>query len=974
MTMSDLQLALTQCLSKDAINRKQGQKCLDQMKLNHQYIAELWMISGNTNLDMAMRQLAIVNIKNSIEELWTGLPSDAFIVSKIAHNDWPDHWGTFFDDLIVALKSSNINYVHGAMRVLADFVRDDLSDLSFPSVAPTLLPELFAIYSNESMPVKIRTRSVAIVREFIELIYMVKEEHPQVIENYLEPLLNIWLQGFIQMLEQPTSPENLPIKNEVLRTVVKLVRAFPKKTTPFIAGFMNIIWNELLQLQSAYQQQYLCPSQNQYQEADDDADSDGETHSIETILYSLLDFIQLVARKKAVRLTIEQNLPQMFKVLLIYLQITTAMEVNWLRDMNQFIQDDEEEAVTYNVRIAVEQSLINLFDAFQKNALTALFQVSLELFQEGKRLRESGATYWWKYDESCLLALGLFPGEIAELSNANGPLNLETIFTQIVIEDMKCNDLPFLQGRSLWFASQFAVSLPKPLVSEYLSACTNAIHSTEVSAAVQVFAMKATRGFLSALPLEDVSPFQSNIIEGLVRFSVDAKEDTLILLMETLLLTMKVSKQGIVNHEEKLSVLLLSLLNTWSEDVFIMELVQEWFQELASNELISTPFQTRMFPILVSAISAEQYQANSTLSAIALDLCTCLIQSVPDPLPSCYAQQLFPKVIEMMLSVSESGLLQNGQETLKQLVNRDILGIVQWSHNGRSGLDFLLEFIAKMLLPEESESSALFIGELITKLIQKASDQLTPYLPQLLGAVINRLANAQMPAFIETLVLVFCHLIQTQAQTVIDFLYPITLGNRNGLEILVQAWCESFNDFHGVYNIKLCTTSLIILFSTGDLRLRNIQVKGELIVQNQPKKIVTRSMARNQPDTFTTLSFPQKTLKLLIHEYQSQIESKVGSTKRPKTNNYDFNQLGHIESDDEEWEMDSEDPDPYNEESGDGDERESLTADPIYQTDLELAIKQFFREGFSKFGNAFEELCKSLSQDEQNVIAEMVRQ
>jgi importin-9 len=182
---------------------------------------------------------------------------------------------------------------------------------------------------------------------------------------------------------------------------------------------------------------------------------------------------------------------------------------------------------------------------------------------------------------------------------------------------------------------------------------------------------------------------------------------------------------------------------------------------------------------------------------------------------------------------------------LKALVNRDFAGISKVNLNGRSGLDYLLEFIGKMLGPDQSESAAIFVGPLLTKFIQRGQDLIIPLIPQLLKAVIVRLSTAKMPAFIETLVLVFCHIIQKQCSTVIDFLDSLRLDdNTSGLILFFSCWCDVFNDFQGVYQVKLSTTTLMMVLSLADDRLNSILVKGDLIVQKD-KKIKTRSMAKN---------------------------------------------------------------------------------------------------------------------------------
>lgn len=183
-----------------------------------------------------------------------------------------------------------------------------------------------------------------------------------------------------------------------------------------------------------------------------------------------------------------------------------------------------------------------------------------------------------------------------------------------------------------------------------------------------------------------------------------------------------------------------------------------------------------------------------------------------------------------------------------------------------------MKFIEKMLLPSsslESESAAIFIGKLINKLIEKGGLHISPYLPGLLKMVVERLGTAKMPSFVVTLVLIFCAIIGIYCDSVLAFL------KTNGLELFLNKLCEVFHDLNGVYQVKLGATALIMLLSKNDPILKNIGVKGELIVDKTTKRIVTRSISKTQPDQYTIVPFPLKAIGLLLDEYQSQKESKM---------------------------------------------------------------------------------------------------
>jgi importin-9 len=154
--------------------------------------------------------------------------------------------------MLLLLQSNQLGLVDGAIRVLSDFIRDDLSDSIFPTIAPVLMPELIRVFENVD---GVKGDVIGIVREFVEVIYMVKEEHPEgihwcfklryynefilVVENYLKPLVEMWKGNFQKLLKLPTVVENVHLKNEALKAVVSISRAFPKETEFLVLDFSN---------------------------------------------------------------------------------------------------------------------------------------------------------------------------------------------------------------------------------------------------------------------------------------------------------------------------------------------------------------------------------------------------------------------------------------------------------------------------------------------------------------------------------------------------------------------------------------------------------------------------------------------------------------------------------------------------------------------------------------------------------------
>ena len=64
-------------------------------------------------------------------------------------------------------------------------------------------------------------------------------------------------------------------------------------------------------------------------------------------------------------------------------------------------------------------------------------------------------------------------------------------------------------------------------------------------------------------------------------------------------------------------------------------------------------------------------------------------------------------------------------------------------------MDQIFTLLARFLEPNFSESGAIFVGDCITHLFRKASQSIQPILPGLVQALVNRMALAKMPSFIE---------------------------------------------------------------------------------------------------------------------------------------------------------------------------------------------------------------------------------
>lgn len=73
----------------------------------------------------------------------------AYVISSIAHWDWPEKWPALFNVLITCLRDNELA-IDGAMRVLTEFSRD-LTEAQLPNLVPIILQEMYKIFQNENV-------------------------------------------------------------------------------------------------------------------------------------------------------------------------------------------------------------------------------------------------------------------------------------------------------------------------------------------------------------------------------------------------------------------------------------------------------------------------------------------------------------------------------------------------------------------------------------------------------------------------------------------------------------------------------------------------------------------------------------------------------------------------------------------------------------------------------------------------------
>lgn len=61
------------------------------------------------------------------------------------------------------------------------------------------------------------------------------------------------------------------------------------------------------------------------------------------------------------------------------------------------------------------------------------------------------------------------------------------------------------------------------------------------------------------------------------------------------------------------------------------------------------------------------------------------------------------------------------------------------------------------------------------------------------------------------------------------------INGRTALDILMQTWCENAETFQGFWPSRISTLALMQLFLSERPSLRNLTVKGDIIIRQESK-------------------------------------------------------------------------------------------------------------------------------------------
>ncbi|KAF8899297.1 armadillo-type protein [Infundibulicybe gibba] len=925
----------------------------------------------------------------------------AHVLSSMAHCDWPDEYPELLKSLIGLLSSNSPESVHGAMQVFTEFIKSDLTEDQILPVLRELLPVLLAILgSPEAHTAPTRARTVSVFRQCITALFMVKDQHPQAVKEAIASVLPVWLEAFKVLLNMDPQQDvantgnwdGLTVRTQIFKTLDTVHTSFPRALTPYLRDFLTSSLNHLQALYPTFNHYYLSSIDSIPRSSED------ESIELPQLICPITDFVAAVTRGGKAKDWFEtENLTNLILAVFNFVQMTNEDEDTWTTNANAFVAQEEDETLTYSIRVAGFDLLGCLVDRTPAQTVTQFQSTIQHVVQSSQQSRDSGNNDWWRPLEAALAAIGSQAEAIMDCiedeqdSGRAKPIDIEHLLSDVIPSLLGLSEFPFLQGRGFVFASQYTKLLPLQLSGRYLDAAVQVIEATEAGIPVKISAVKAIHNFCQGGDDSALTPFVVRITKDLGPFLMMTSDDTLSLVLETLSVVLEV-EQGKWLTVELADTLVLAVLDIWhknNKDPIFLSILTDILESLASSSVpgLYETVVKQALPALNNALGSATTQ-ESWIASSAIELVSSLVKGSPDGgLGDGFFALIAPNLFKCLGEAEDRDILQNGIACLTLVIRKDCNQLISWRDaEGRSGLDYVLKLVAK-LLENQDESGGLVIGDLIIHLLRRAGEAVLPVLPQLLQAMVARMMTAKTATFLQSLIIPFAFLVNHQRDTVLSLLETTTVQNRSGLDVLIQTWCENAETFQGFWPARISTMGLSQLFAAERPSLQNLMVKGDIIVKPETKNVImTRSRTKTTPHEFTSIPFPVKALKILLRDVHSGGEA---ATFAAQGDTYD------VDSDDgdEDWTEEEKanqgfkedefaflsemigpkgmafDNDDVLDESDD----EDLKNDPISQMDMQAHLVSFFRECAARNTGNFAAVVEQLSAEEMVVIRQAVK-
>ena len=445
-----------------------------------------------------------------------------------------------------------------------------------------------------------------------------------------------------------------------------------------------------------------------------------------------------------------------------------------------------------------------------------------------------------------------------------------------------------------------------------------ALSSPDTPDPVRVMACKAIDQFCSPMATHrkaDVAAVREllpTIITGTAALLSGATEDSLALLIDALTAVARVDGDVARSVAEQVVPHVLAVWSKHSNDMLLVSSVRDCVRAFAAAPgcapLLAHMLEQPLLTLLRTPLAADEPTAVQFLRTSLLELLAGTVNGFAAPqsdadastrlgAPSMLVDRVLPSLVAVTLSADDAqhSLLQNAAVALTAFARRvdPAAGV-----DGNAVAESLLQCVARLLAPTLDDQAALFVGPLVSALLNGAlRPHVEAHLEQLLRAVYDRLGHAKMPSLVKDLVMVFVRLFRHNAEAVASWLHgvpgdgrapvPGTPASANGLHYVLGMWCKWHEELVGAFATKLSAAVLVQVAGTA---LGDVEVPGALVIEERPQGAVRRSarQAARQSGTnaapserWTSVPLRLKVITLMAANYRDALLESVRGTHVP---------------------------------------------------------------------------------------------
>ena len=965
----------------------------------------------------AIRELLPIGLADPVAKIRT---ATGMAIASICAWDWPHAWPSLTGILLTTLRERRSHdAVVGTLRCLS-MICVDLEESQVPDVVPVLFPELLSIVAApvDAYGLSVKRRALAVFHSCVMTLGMMSFARQRAVRDLMSPLLPGWLEAFAASLAtspNPADADQCGYVLETLKCLSQVAQFFAKTAGDALMPALGRAASLFHAIAPAYRARFVVGEGD-----DDDAvDSDGDEISLDAVVGQLLELIMTLTEHPRLCTVLEPALGEIVYQAIGYMCMTRAQEDSWGDDPDQYVADEDEDASS--TRAMCGLLLDELADRFELAALKALAEATARRLGESEASRAAGDPAWWKPREATMLAVGTLNDALIETeadaksANVPAPFSAQHFLRTVMDVDLapgaEATVPSFLRGRALWVAARLAPGAPPDAAGAALRAALGAL-APDASAPLRVGACRALAQYVPLAPRDVLLPLLGPAYQGLGTLletaapadaEGDAPEETLHLVLEAMLVVVKADADAAAAWSGALAP---ATLRVWAEkvaDPLLAADARDVLEALAATPACLPSLHALATPTLAGVLASPEGQPPMLVESSLDMLCVLLRPAAEAEARACHAA-CFASVVALASRSDDVGTLQSAAECLRAFLRAGGEPSLVWGADGNGGggdvLRAYLDVAARLLSPEVEDGACVFAAPLLGQMLRRLPRQMSPLLPEIVAAVVARVRSAKQPNLIAALLSIFARLVHadcnalvallagmpapplppgiepTDADTGADGIPPPT----SALELVARAWTGFQPDVQGAFDIKLTTSALALLLSSGNPAVGAVVVRGPPVVDASASGTIrTRAKARAAgPEKFQPAPLPSKILDLLADAVLEAQEAEAGG-----------------DDDNDEWEEDEDgDDEGYGGGGGggglggvfggdllerllakgvddavedDADERE----DPISAVDVNAFIKE--RLGAMHAAGSLAPIAGGLSQRRQQALANLMR-